>query len=176
MSSTTTTSNLSSYPSDLKHSIMIFPLSSVRTVPRTEKPLSRRVRTTHMERYPLAPETRNLNPLSTEGIVFQTLSRFKWRCGSKSKSETVKHCLTRKWHLARSVILSHHSVRENHQANSRGVRSIVDRWLSKEVMPKALASRRGKQHVILLFHYLWPLCSTTHVLDANVAKADCCTL
>ena len=70
MSSTTTTSNLSPYPSDLKYSIINFPLSSLRTVPRTVKPLSRRVRTTHMATYPLAPETRTLDPLLTEGIVF----------------------------------------------------------------------------------------------------------
>ena len=71
MSSTITTSNLSPYPSDLKYSIIKFPFSSVRTVPRTAKPLSKRVRTIHMPIYPLAPETRTLDPLSTVGIVFE---------------------------------------------------------------------------------------------------------
>ena len=71
ISSTTTTSNLSPYPSDSKYSIIYFPFSSVRTVPRTVKPLSRRVRTTHMAIYPLAPETRTLDPFFTEGIPFE---------------------------------------------------------------------------------------------------------
>ena len=71
MSLTTTTSNLSPYPSDLKYSIIKFPLSLVRTVPRTSKPLSRRVRTIHIAIYPLAPETNTLDPLFTGGIAFE---------------------------------------------------------------------------------------------------------
>ena len=83
MSSTTTTSNLSPpNPSDLKYSIIDSPFSAVRTVPRTVKPLSRRVRTTHMARYPLAPETRTLDPLLTEGIVCVSKSwdLWMWTC------------------------------------------------------------------------------------------------
>ena len=66
MSSTITTSNLSPY--DLNKLRRKGALLSERTVPRTEKPWSRKALTTHTAMYPFAPETRTL-PELTAGIV-----------------------------------------------------------------------------------------------------------
>ena len=117
MSSTTTTSSLSPYPSDLKYAIINFPLSSARTVPRTVKPLSRRVRTTHIARYPFAPETRTLDPLPTEGILFECVQEdtviYKGDYVRISRSI----CMRRKYSGSMSV-----SVKKRIDGDIRGVR------------------------------------------------------
>ena len=98
ISSITTMSILSRYPRDVKYSIICVPLSRERTVPRTENPLSRRLRTIHMAMNPFAPVTKTLSPLATAGMMavwMRCVSLYKGKNTSGSRGKNDKENKTR---------------------------------------------------------------------------------